>query len=190
MPNRDVFSKRLKLLRKTYGLTLNTLVNILGYKHTGIISLFENNKHVPSFDSLIQIANLFAVSLDWLFGYVDDPYNEEILTSLEKNYVVSLLGITLETSAISLPEIYTNTEFRRRKYTHGQRANLIFIALSSYYKTWNIPLKVPDEKKHKKLLKDYFAKIEEIDLLLNESSNRPIWDLESAMATIKKTSDF
>ena len=177
MSNRGLFSKRLKLLRKSHGVLSHELADVLGYKHRGIISRFENNKNMPSFDSLIQIADLFAVSLDWLLGRVNDPYNEKVLTSLEEKYAVPLLSIALEKAAIPLPKIYTRTDLRRKNYTHGQRANLIFAALSSYYRKWNII----NEMTYEKPLKDYMAQVEEIDLLLCGDLNKPIWDLESVI---------
>ena len=154
MSNRGLFSKRLKLLRKSHGVLSHELADVLGNKHRGIISRFENNKNMPSFDSLIQIADLFAVSLDWLLGRVNDPYNEKVLTSLEEKYAVPLLSIALEKAAIPLPKIYTRTDLRRKNYTHGQRANIIFTVLSSYYTAWNSNSKTMAKEVDSELLKD------------------------------------
>lgn len=186
MSNRGLFSKRLKLLRKSHGVLSHELADVLGYKHRGIISRFENNKNMPSFDSLIQIADLFAVSLDWLLGRVNDPYNEKVLTSLEEKYAVPFLGIALEKAAMPLPKIYTRTDLRRKNYTHGQRANLIFAALSSHYKAWNSTSKTMGKEVDPELLRSYILKIEGIDLLLSRELKKPLWDLEKAFMTHKK----
>ncbi|WP_418519931.1 hypothetical protein, partial [Megasphaera massiliensis] len=84
------------------------------------------------------------------------------------------------------PKIYTRTDLRRKNYTHGQRANLIFAALSSHYKAWNSTSKTMGKEVDPELLRSYILKIEGIDLLLSRELKKPLWDLEKAFMTHKK----
>lgn len=62
-----VFSVRLKELRLQHGLTQRELVELLGIKRNKY-SDWENGKCKPNYEKLEKIADLFDVSLDWLFG--------------------------------------------------------------------------------------------------------------------------
>lgn len=63
----QVFSVRLKELRLQHGLTQKELVELLGVKRN-TYSDWENGKCKPNYEKLEKIADLFEVSLDWLFG--------------------------------------------------------------------------------------------------------------------------
>ena len=63
----NIFSKRLKELRLKKGLKQQELAEILGIKRN-TYSDWENGKTEPSFENLVKLADLFKVSLDWLFG--------------------------------------------------------------------------------------------------------------------------
>ena len=67
MVTSKIFFKRLRELRFRYGLTQNELAEIIGIKRN-TYSDWENGKTEPSFENLIKLADLFEVSLDWLFG--------------------------------------------------------------------------------------------------------------------------
>lgn len=62
-----IFSERIKRLRKNKGLKQQELAEILGIKRN-TYSDWENGKTEPRFDNLVKLADLFDVSLDWLFG--------------------------------------------------------------------------------------------------------------------------
>lgn len=62
-----IFSERLKTLRKEKKLTQKELAEQIGIKRNSY-SDWENNKTSPSFENLVKLADLFEVSLDWLFG--------------------------------------------------------------------------------------------------------------------------
>lgn len=72
MDYRDIFSSRLTVLRKERKLTLVQLGDVLGIKNQSV-SLLEKGKNVPSFDTLIALADYFNVSLDYLVGRSDEP---------------------------------------------------------------------------------------------------------------------
>lgn len=63
----QVFSVRLKELRLQHGLTQKELVELLGVKRN-TYSDWENGKCKPNYEKLEKLADLFEVSLDWLFG--------------------------------------------------------------------------------------------------------------------------
>ena len=62
-----IFGKRLREVRKTKGLKQQELADILGISRKSY-SYWENGKTEPSFESIVKLADLLDVSLDWLFG--------------------------------------------------------------------------------------------------------------------------
>ena len=62
-----IFGKRLREVRKTKGLKQQELADRLGIKRN-TYSDWENGKTEPSFESIVKLADLLDVSLDWLFG--------------------------------------------------------------------------------------------------------------------------
>ena len=57
--------ERIKLLRKSKGWTQNDLAGKIG-TDARMISLYESKKTVPSAETLIKIAEIFNVSIDYL----------------------------------------------------------------------------------------------------------------------------
>ena len=61
------FSERLRLLREESNLTVEQLAEKLGtVKQT--ISKYENGQREPKYEILLKIAEIFNVSIDYLFG--------------------------------------------------------------------------------------------------------------------------
>ena len=67
MINSNIFPQRLKELRLKKGLTQTELGEKVGVKQNTFTN-WENGKREPSFENLVKLADLFEVSLDWLFG--------------------------------------------------------------------------------------------------------------------------
>lgn len=65
-----VFNERLKLLRKEKGLTQVQAASALNinYRH---YQRLEADGNTPNFSSLLRIADLFQVSMDYLAGRTD-----------------------------------------------------------------------------------------------------------------------
>lgn len=63
----NIFPQRLKELRLKKGLTQTELGEKVGVKQNTFTN-WENGKREPSFENLVKLADLFDVSLDWLFG--------------------------------------------------------------------------------------------------------------------------
>ena len=59
--------ERLRNLRKDRKLTQEEISKLLGIAQTTYAG-YENNRHIPDLDTLIKIADLFKVSLDYLAG--------------------------------------------------------------------------------------------------------------------------
>ena len=64
-----MFGERLKKLRKSVGVSQQELASILGLTKA-CISQYENNTRTPSIEVLVEIANYFEVSVDYLLGNV------------------------------------------------------------------------------------------------------------------------
>ncbi len=61
------FGERLRLLREESNLTVEQLSEKLGtVKQT--ISKYENGQREPKYETLLKIAEIFNVSIDYLFG--------------------------------------------------------------------------------------------------------------------------
>lgn len=71
----DIFSE----LRKDKGLKQADLAKIL-FVSPGTISNYENNTHYPDVDKLIQIANYFHVTTDYLLGRCSSPLPPDIFS--------------------------------------------------------------------------------------------------------------
>lgn len=114
-----------------------------------------------------------------------------ILTKLEEEHAVGILEMAVATPITPLPEEYKNTELRRTYYTQGQRANLIYAAMSSFYKTLfsmftlkqiekgKIDLRTLDDAKIHNPLNRYIANIKYIEPLLYRKLDAPVFDLEA-----------
>ena len=68
----DSFSVRLKSLRKAMNLTQPAVAEVVGVTKQSINDL-EHARVNPSVPTLIALADLFNVSLDYLCGRSDDP---------------------------------------------------------------------------------------------------------------------
>ncbi len=62
-----MFSEKLKILRKEYNLSQEKLAQVLNISK-GSIGMYETNRREPSFEILLNIADFFNVSLDYLLG--------------------------------------------------------------------------------------------------------------------------
>lgn len=195
---RDNFVEKFALIKDTYQLTYPELNKILGINGKSTINEWiRAKKSFPNETVLVIISNTFAVSIDWLLGRIDSPYNESILTKLEEEHAVAIFEMAVATPITPLPEEYKNTKLRRKYYTQGQRANLIYAAMSSFYKTvFSIGtlkqlenskvnftqdnITEADIIKIRNTLNNYIANIKDIRPLLYRELDAPVFDLEAA----------
>lgn len=67
---RVVFANRFKGLRAEKGYTQKDVADLLGISPTAVAS-WEQERNNPNLDTLVQIAKLFDVSVDYLLGLTD-----------------------------------------------------------------------------------------------------------------------
>lgn len=72
MFSRNIFSDRLKILRKAKRLKQSDLAAHLTITDDTISSI-ETGRRSPSVEVLVDLADFFGVSLDYLVGRSDDP---------------------------------------------------------------------------------------------------------------------
>lgn len=63
----NIFPQRLKELRQKKGLTQQEIADLVHVNRVTYTN-WEKGKREPSFENLVKLADLFEVSLDWLFG--------------------------------------------------------------------------------------------------------------------------
>ena len=68
----NIFSERLRTLRKAKNLTLEQLAKEFN-SSKGTFANLENCKKNPSLEMVIAISNYFNVSTDYLLGLTDNP---------------------------------------------------------------------------------------------------------------------
>ena len=84
MQNQDIrkaFGIRLKELRKQKGWTQKQVANMLDVRYSHL-NKYESGMHIPPIERLIQLADIFEVSLDYLVmgtPIEDTPIKNEIL---------------------------------------------------------------------------------------------------------------
>ena len=85
--------KHIKELRIRRGLTQVELAGMLGVSKS-VISSYENGVHLPPYDILVRISNLFGVSCDYLIG--TDKAQFISTEGLTKTQIEALQSITNE----------------------------------------------------------------------------------------------
>jgi len=68
----EIFSERLKLLRKQRNLTQEKTADNLKLSHRGYRA-YEINESSPSLENAMIIADFFNVTIDYLVGRSDEP---------------------------------------------------------------------------------------------------------------------
>lgn len=84
------FGNRLKTLRTKSNLTQAQLAQKLGVTKS-VISAYENNLRMPSYDILISISRVFKVTTDYLLGV--EPKQEVDLSGLTDEEILALLNL-------------------------------------------------------------------------------------------------
>ena len=72
MVDKTKFSSRLRELRTARGLTLAELGEQTNLSKQAI-SFYEQGKNIPGADKLVELADFFDVSIDYLVGRTDNP---------------------------------------------------------------------------------------------------------------------
>ena len=72
MFNKEIFASRLRALRELHGLSTRGLARALEISN-GAITQYEKGLTLPALHTLVNIAQLFQVSTDYLLGLSDFP---------------------------------------------------------------------------------------------------------------------
>jgi len=72
MIDRNIFSERFKTLRNSSNVTMVNVAKALEITKQSVHQ-WDTAKTVPSADKLVELADYFGVSLDYLVGRTDDP---------------------------------------------------------------------------------------------------------------------
>lgn len=78
------FPERLKQLRKEKGLTLKELSEQLGDIKVASISRYEHGRREPNIDKLLEIADFFNCSVDYLIGNTPYKNAEDMIDLMHK----------------------------------------------------------------------------------------------------------
>lgn len=176
------FNKKIRMLRQLYDLTLKEEAELLGLKSSGNITAMESGKTKPSYETMVKIQALYGISIDWIMGYSDIPYNSitiEIALEQIRKKVIKMIkeGTIYPDFIVTLEDYYHSID----KLTIENQFNLIL--LQNYiihdqkigYEN-NKKLKTINNKvmlslgKHK----EYY---ENLDKIITENPQRPIYDL-------------
>ena len=77
---------KLVMLRKEHGYTQEDLSKFLNLTRSAIGN-YELGINEPSLDTIVAIANLYSVSLDWLLGRTTERYNYNLETDANKTVI-------------------------------------------------------------------------------------------------------
>lgn len=72
----DILQKRLRLIRKTYDMSIYEIAYITGIGRS-TLNGWENGSKIPTIEALYEVATHFGVSIDWLCGISETPYTAE-----------------------------------------------------------------------------------------------------------------
>lgn len=106
--DKSSFAKRLSSLRKEKGLSQYKLADAIGYSR-GLIGNYEQGSRQPDYDTLINLANFFNVTVDYIIG------NSEL-----KNCDSCNRDIFLEEDEKELLEIYRKLTFKYKYKILGE----------------------------------------------------------------------
>lgn len=102
---------RIAALRKNRNLTQDDMSTTLGISRAAL-SHYEKGRREPDYDTLINIADFFKVSLDYIMGRTDDPLasldpeNREFIDRLElsDDQLMNQLAFTIDGKKLTAEE--------------------------------------------------------------------------------------
>lgn len=126
------FSQRLRILREIHGLSLSDMASILCINSKVNVNRWELEKNWPSTDVLINLSNKFGVTLDWLIGRSNKPYDLQVLEHIEHNLLLETFDYNDEKIYLVrdfewMTEEYRDPSLREKNYSSVVRANIIFL---------------------------------------------------------------
>lgn len=91
------FAEKLKALRSEKKVTQKQLAELLGVGRPTIAG-YETKGKQPDFDKVIEIAEYFNVSIDYLLGIspIRNPYNNNLMNQTESDNNIDITGLPKE----------------------------------------------------------------------------------------------
>lgn len=143
------FASKIKTLRNAHHLSLSQLAGFLDKKKSAIAEI-EAGRTGTTLDGLTDISTFFAISSDWLLGFIDQPYNTEMILSLEKKLFSTIqdcircqeTNLSVEfydTFSWMLNNSYINADYRNKGFSLAVRANILFCINAAHYYYLRIP---------------------------------------------------
>ena len=203
MFSRTIFSKRIKLLRKSYKFTLIEFASYFKIVSKATIGFWEKENAIPSADVLADLSTFFGISMDWFAGFSNIPYTNTSIENAEDFMLKTLIEIDKNSTYKSFyPNEYLNTETRKKLYSLPIRANIVVLSHCAY-----IPLKEEELNYEPKPISKFENAIKyranlimnhlyptvkgvsnhknilyigNLDQLLNRKITTPIYDIESS----------
>ncbi len=162
------FGNKLRKLRLLHNIPVKNFASMLNMQPRNY-QRYEKNEIDPPLSKILLIANIYAVSIDWLTGISNSPYNSDILLHYETKATVNNTTTFGVGVGILIPKKYYVEEERIKNYSLPIRANIItLMGLYGYL------LYFPDEET-KNFNKQKILEI--LMELLNSNSQEPYFDL-------------
>lgn len=128
MFSRTFFSKRIKLLRKSYKFTIIEFASYFEIVSKATIGFWEKENSIPSADVLADLSTFFGISMDWFAGFSSIPYTKESIENAERNVLNEVEKIDkAKVFLYTFPKEYISCELREKLYSLPVRANIIVL---------------------------------------------------------------
>lgn len=110
-----MLAERLKALRKENGMSQQSLADLLGLGQS-TVAMWEKGKNSPEYESLINIANIFNVSIDYLAGQKTSRLSHRIpvLGYVRAGIPTEAVEEVLDYEDVTLPESEAGSYFALR----------------------------------------------------------------------------
>ncbi|MBQ8540465.1 MAG: helix-turn-helix domain-containing protein [Clostridia bacterium] len=110
-----MLAERLKTLRKENGMSQQRLADLLGLGQS-TVAMWEKGKNSPEYESLINIANIFNVSIDYLAGQKTSRLSHRIpvLGYVRAGIPTEAVEEVLDYEDVTLPESEAGNYFALR----------------------------------------------------------------------------
>ena len=102
--NISLSSERLKELRLKHGYTMQDIAKKIDLKSHGTYSDIEHGKNILTSINALKLANLYNVSLDYIYGLSNDKDNKNLINNKELDTVLKT-GITYNSKALTNTDI-------------------------------------------------------------------------------------
>ena len=138
--------QRLKELRNKSGLTQQDVANTLGFTNQQRYNYYETGKREPDNDTLVQLANLFDVTTDFLLG-VPDKINSETtqpkVSTVEIDVINryrSLTSTSQATISNLLDHLHTLEHQPKEEFVHIVKQNVFDFPYATEESTIELPM--------------------------------------------------